>query len=90
MNQGMTTCEYDGSEKSFECAKYEQCDECFLVDHLKECDWCEHYDHPSRKLSVSSESVETHFEAVVQDTEAVMAEIAEQEYKWGDERASNE
>jgi hypothetical protein len=23
-----------------------------MIDHLKECEWCEHYDHPVRKLEV--------------------------------------
>jgi hypothetical protein len=33
--------------ESYECAKYEQCDNCFLEDHLKECPGCNHYDHPT-------------------------------------------
>lgn len=35
----MTTCHLSS------CQKEEQCDDCFLVDHLNECAWCEHYDH---------------------------------------------
>lgn len=36
----MTTC------NSYECQKYEQCDDCFLIDHMKDCAGCDHYDHP--------------------------------------------
>ena len=43
----MTTCEYDGSLKTYQCAREEQCDDCFMVDHLKECNGCTHYDHPA-------------------------------------------
>jgi hypothetical protein len=46
MTQDMTTC------GSFKCQREEQCDDCFMVDHVKECDGCEHYDHPVRKLEV--------------------------------------
>jgi hypothetical protein len=37
---------------SYKCQREEQCDECFLVDHLKVCAWCELYDHEERKLQV--------------------------------------
>jgi hypothetical protein len=52
MNKEMTTCEYDGDPRQLECQREEQCDDCFMIDHLKECEWCEHYDHPVRKLEV--------------------------------------
>jgi hypothetical protein len=52
MNKEMTTCEYDGDPRQLTCQREEQCDDCFMIDHLKECEWCEHYDHPSRKLEV--------------------------------------
>ena len=42
-----------------------------------------------KKIEVQFDETETFFEAVVEDTEAVMAEIAEQEYKWGDQRTSH-
>lgn len=48
----MTTCEVADSVQAYNCQRYEQCDECFMKDHLKECDWCEHYDHEERKLHV--------------------------------------
>jgi hypothetical protein len=48
----MTTCEVADSVQAYVCQREEQCDDCFMIDHLKECDWCEHYDHPTRKLSV--------------------------------------
>ena len=51
----MTTCEYDGTQSSYECAHDEQCDDCFMVDHQKECDWCTEYDHTVRKLEVKHE-----------------------------------
>jgi hypothetical protein len=46
----MTTCEYPDSVRAYECITEEQCDECFLVDHLAECNGCEHYDHPTRDM----------------------------------------
>jgi hypothetical protein len=48
----MTTCEVADSVQADKCQREEQCDDCFMIDHLKECDWCEHYDHPVRKLQV--------------------------------------
>jgi hypothetical protein len=48
----MTTCEVADSVQAYNCQREEQCDDCFMIDHLKECDWCEHYDHQMRKLSV--------------------------------------
>ena len=40
-----------------------------------------------KKIEVVSESVETQFEAVIEnEDEAIVAEIAEQEAKWGEER----
>lgn len=39
-NREQTSCD------SYACQREEQCDECFLIDHLKECEYCEHYDHP--------------------------------------------
>lgn len=42
----MTTCESADSVRAFKCQTEEQCDECFLKDHVKECTGCEHYDHP--------------------------------------------
>ena len=44
-----TTCDYGAnpSIKAFNCMREEQCDDCFMVDHLKECNGCEHYDHPT-------------------------------------------
>jgi hypothetical protein len=47
-----TTCEVADSVQAYKCQTEEQCDDCFMVDHLKECEWCEHYDHPVRKLKV--------------------------------------
>lgn len=43
----MTTCEQDGSVKAYNCAKYEQCDDCFMVDHYAECKGCKAYEHES-------------------------------------------
>jgi hypothetical protein len=34
------------------CQREEQCDDCFMIHHLKECEWSEHYDHATRKLEV--------------------------------------
>ena len=48
MNKEMTAC------GSYKCQREEQCDDCFLVDHLKECAWCELYDHEERKLEVQN------------------------------------
>jgi hypothetical protein len=48
----MTTCEYDGDPRQMACQREEQCDDCFMIDHLKECDWCTEYDHEVRKLEV--------------------------------------
>ena len=48
----MTTCEVADSVQTDKCQREEQCDDCFMIDHLKECEWCEHYDHPVRKLQV--------------------------------------
>lgn len=46
-----TTCDYGAnpSIKAFNCEREEQCDDCFLVDHLKECAGCKEYDHPQDK-----------------------------------------
>lgn len=49
----MTTCEYDGGIKEWNCQREEQCDVCFMIDHQKECYWCLHYDHTTRKLEVN-------------------------------------
>ena len=44
-----------------------------------------------KKFEVDFDEAETVFEAVIEDeSEAVMAKIAEQESKWGEERTSNE
>jgi hypothetical protein len=48
----MMTCEVADSVQADKCQREEQCGDCFMIDHLKECDWCEHYDHPVRKLQV--------------------------------------
>ena len=50
IKEEMTTCDYGAnpSEKAFNCQREEQCDDCFMVDHLKECTGCEHYDHPTK------------------------------------------
>ena len=53
---GMTTCEVADSVQADNCQREEQCDDCFMIDHLKECEWCEHYDHPTRKLQVQHQS----------------------------------
>jgi len=45
----MTTCEVADSVKAYNCMRYEQCDDCFMVDHLKECAGCEQYDHPNQE-----------------------------------------
>lgn len=45
MTEEMTTCEYDGSVKAFNCIREEQCDSCFMKDHVKECPGCAHYEH---------------------------------------------
>ena len=44
----ITTCEVADSVKAFNCQREEQCDDCFMVDHLKECKGCEYYDHPNK------------------------------------------
>lgn len=49
----MTTCEVAGSLEAYKCQPEEQCDDCFMIDHLKECEWCEQYDHSVRKLEVA-------------------------------------
>ena len=46
IKEEMTTCEVADSVKAWKCQTEEQCDDCFLVDHLKECNGCEFYDHP--------------------------------------------
>src|SRR6266850_2032300 len=51
-----TTCEVADSVQAYKCQREEQCDDCFMIDHLKECEWCEHYDHPVRKLQVQHQS----------------------------------
>lgn len=38
----LTTC------GSIKCQQEEQCDACFLEDHLKECAGCTEYDHPTK------------------------------------------
>jgi len=47
MTNEMTTCDYGAnpSVQAFECASEEQCDDCFMVDHLKECSGCTEYEH---------------------------------------------
>jgi hypothetical protein len=52
MNKETTTCSYDGDIRQWNCQRDEQCDECFMADHLKECEWCTEYDHEERKLEV--------------------------------------
>jgi len=52
----MTTCEVADSVQADNYQREEQCDDCFTIDHLKECEWCEHYDHPTRKLQVQHQS----------------------------------
>lgn len=41
----MTTCEVLDSIRAFNCQREEQCDECWMKDHVKECASCIHYDH---------------------------------------------
>lgn len=41
----MTTC------SSRICQQEEQCDDCWMVDHLKECDGCDHYEHPKDEVT---------------------------------------
>ena len=41
-----TICEVADSVKAFNCQRVEQCDDCWLVDHMRECKGCEHVDHP--------------------------------------------
>lgn len=48
----ITTCEVADSVQAFNCQSEEQCDDCFMVDHLKECSGCEHYDHPVKTLVI--------------------------------------
>lgn len=48
----MTTCEYDGTEATYNCARYEQCDECYLKDN-------------PLKLKVVSDTGTREFEAVL-------------------------
>lgn len=40
-----TRCEAEDSPKASRCIREEQCNDCFMVDHLKECAGCEHYEH---------------------------------------------
>lgn len=35
-NNNMTTCEYDGTEQTYNCMRYEQCDECYAKDNPEE------------------------------------------------------
>lgn len=44
----MTTCETADSLEAYKCQTEEQCDNCFMIDHLKECSGCNHYDHPKK------------------------------------------
>lgn len=45
-NQRMkSTCEVADSLQAFNCQREEQCDECFMKDHVKECPGCAHYEH---------------------------------------------
>lgn len=46
MNKELTLCEEDGTIKAIRCQREEQCDDCWMIDHLKECSGCKHYDHP--------------------------------------------
>jgi hypothetical protein len=48
----MTTCKVADSVQAYNCQREEQCDDCFMIDHLKECEWCTLYDHEERKLEV--------------------------------------
>jgi hypothetical protein len=47
-----TTCEVADSVQACKCQREEPCEDCFMIGHLKECEWCEHQDHPVRKLEV--------------------------------------
>lgn len=47
----MTThCDYETNPtaKAYRCITEEQCDDCFMIDHMKECAGCTHYDHPQK------------------------------------------
>lgn len=93
----MTTCEYDGTAKTYNCAREEQCDDCFMIDHLKECAGCEHYDHPpmTRLLQVQHDTGERRFEAELLPLmmrltpEELMELQADVEAKYGEERVSD-
>lgn len=37
-----TSCE------KYSCQREEQCDDCWMIDHLKECDGCDEFDHPPK------------------------------------------
>lgn len=50
-SQWPTVCEEDGTIKAFNCQREEQCDDCFMVDHLKECVGCEEYEHMSEEAA---------------------------------------
>lgn len=43
----LTVCDYGAnpSQKAYDCMRYEQCDDCFMVDHFKICAGCKHYEH---------------------------------------------
>lgn len=42
---------------NYECAKIEQCDSCWLIDHLKECNGCTFYDHPKALVEQISKEI---------------------------------
>ncbi len=46
MKNEMTVCDYGAnpSQKAFDCIREEQCDDCFMVDHLKECSGCKPFE----------------------------------------------
>lgn len=60
----MTNCEYDGDPRQWACEREEQCDDCFMIDHLKECDGCDHYDHPQATFKSIPELVEEKAQAM--------------------------
>jgi hypothetical protein len=78
---------------TYSCATEEQCDDCFMVDHLKECAWCTEYDHEERTLKVQhlpsdypKEADELDPIIAGVDFSAELEFIADQEAKHGEER----
>lgn len=59
-----TTCEVADSVKSFKCQREEQCDDCFMVDHLKECSGCEHYEHGKKTMKTLLKTKVSAFEGL--------------------------